>query len=247
MPTSIDEVKGFLDEYDLRSMVDESAGVILIGFGCDPDETTYRDNDGDAHVKVVIEVMEEGGFLRVAAPFAWKLDACIHRAAVLGVLPALQGRYKMLRFDHDPQDGELQPNVELALEDASLTSDQFHRAVQAVLRGIQRFDPVIRRAMQTGEVALEILDERTRRSSSARRLAALEEEAGGSEELARVISGEGPAVDDDEAKAIFERIFGIGGEETEPRAGACDSRDGEPGGVDRGDDDGEDGEARKAG
>ena len=135
--------------------------------------------------------------------------------------------------------------MELALEDASLTSDQFHRAVQAVLRGIQRFDPVIRRAMQTGEVALEILDERTRRSSSARRLAALEEEAGGSEELARVISGEGPAVDDDEAKAIFERIFGIGGEETEPRAG--DGRDGEPGGVDRGDDDGEDGEARKAG
>lgn len=247
MPTSIDEVKGFLDEYDLRFMVDESAGVILIGFSCDPDETTYRDSDGDAHVKVVIELVEDGNFLRVAAPFAWKLDACIHRAAVLGVLPALQGRYKMLRFDHDPQDGELQPNVELALEDASLTSDQFHRAVQAVLRGIQRFDPVIRRAMQTGEVALEILDDRARRTPSARRLAALEEEAGGSEELARVISGEGPAVDDDEAKAIFERLFGIGGETTEPPGGDRDGRAGEPGGVDRGDDDGEDGEARKAG
>jgi hypothetical protein len=163
---------------------------------------------------------------------------------VLGVLPALQGRYKMLRFDHDPQDGEVQPNVELALEDASLTSDQFHRAVQAVLRGIQRFDPVIRRAMQTGEVSLEILDDRPQRTSSARRLAELEEEAGGSEELARVISGEGPAVDDEEARAAFERIFGIGGETTEPHG---EGRDGEAESGDRPDADEEDGQARKAG
>lgn len=206
MATSIQELKGFLDEYDLRYMADESAGVILIGFGCDAATSSYRDGDGDPHVKLVIEAAEQGEMLRVAAPFAWRLAGCIHREVVLGVLPILQGRTKMLRFDFDPADGELQPNVEVPLEDSGLTSTQFHRAVHTVLNGIQRFDPVIRRAMQTGEVNLELLADARRRERSARRLENLVAEAGGDDELREALSGDGPAVDDDEARAAFRRI-----------------------------------------
>jgi hypothetical protein len=248
MATSIEEVKGFLDEYDLRYMAHESEGVILIGFGCKREQTTYRDDDGDAHLKLIIEVGENGEFVRVFAPFAWRLAGCIHKAAVLGVLPALQARYKMLRFDYDPDDGELQANVELPLEDASLTSSQFHRAVHAVLHGTQHFDPVIRRAMQTGEVALEMLDEK-RRGRMERRIDALAAEAGGPDELEQAIAGSGPAVDDEEARAIFERLFDIGNGDGGagdrgvhgPQGGA----DGHAG--DGADDEADDGDARKAG
>lgn len=251
MATSIDEVKGFFDEYDLRYMAHESEGVILIGFGCNAEETTYRDSDGDAHLKLIIEVGEDGEFLRVFAPFAWRLDGCIHKAAVLGVLPALQARYKMLRFDYDPNDGELQPNVELPLEDASLTSAQFHRAVHAVLHGTQQFDPVIRHAMQTGEVSLEMLDDTRRRARAARRLDRLVEEAGGSEELERAISGDGPAVDDEEARAVFERMFGVsddaGSEGGERATGGDVDDDTHEGREGHDGHEGHDGDARKAG
>ena len=169
----------------------------------------------------------------------------------MGVLPALQARYKMLRFDYDPDDGELQANVELPLEDASLTSNQFHRAVHAVLHGTQQFDPVIRHAMQTGEVDLELLDDTRRRARAARQLDRLTREAGGSEELERVLSGDGPTVDDEEARAVFERMFGVG-DDAESAGGARaaggdvddDTHDGHEG---RDGHEGHDGDARKAG
>lgn len=60
---------------------------------------------------------------------------------------------KLVRFEHDPEDGEIRPNVELPVEDAELTSRQFHRLAHSLLHGVQRFDMVIRHTASTGEVA----------------------------------------------------------------------------------------------
>lgn len=192
MATSIEQVRGFLDEFDLRYRVNEEEDTILIGFNVDPDSTTFRDRDGDPHVRLVIRLVEDGEFLSFFCPWAWNVDGCPHKAAVFEAVSAIQGLYKMLRFDYDPADGEIRPNIELPIEDAEITSRQFHRLIHGVIHGVQRYDSVIRHAMQTGEVSFaSVADDEPHGAPPPEifRLQRLAAEAGGIEALERIACG----------------------------------------------------------
>ena len=194
MATTIEELKGFLDEFDLKYQVDERHDAILIGFTCNPEESTYRDEDGDAYVRLVIRLQEGGEFLSVFAPSAWNIDDCLYKAAVFEAIASIQTRYKMLRFDYDPTDGEIRPNIELPVEDSAVTSRQFHRLIHGVLHGIRRFDRVIRHAMESGEVSFASLDDDEPASAESEemlRLQDLARRAGGIEALEKLLGGEG--------------------------------------------------------
>ena len=193
MATTIDEVTGFLDEYELRYRVDEVRKPILVGFGCEAEKSTYRDQDGDPYVRIVIQISEDGEFLAVFAPNAWSIENCPHKGVVFEALSSIQTQYKMLRFDYDPTDGELRPNMELPIEDSSLTSRQFHRMIHGMLGAIERFHPVIRHAMEHGEVSFDCLAEEEHPfppSAETLRLLDLARRAGGIEALEKLVGGE---------------------------------------------------------
>jgi len=194
MGTSIKQVTGFFDEHDLKYMVDEKQDAVLIGFGVDPERSGYRDEEGEPFIRLVVRVLEGGEFLAVFAPNAWNIDDCIYKAAVCEALVSIQLRYKMLRFDYDASDGEIRPNIELPLEDSTLTSRQFHRLIHGMLHGMGRFDRAIRRAMETGEVSFDDLGEEEQASSppdDTARLDDLAERAGGIDELEKLLGGDG--------------------------------------------------------
>lgn len=192
MATTIDEVKGFLDEHDLKYGVDEGRNAILVGFECNAGESVYRDVDGDPSIRIVIQVLEQGAFLTVCAPNAWNIAECPHKPAVFEALTAIQMQFKMLRFDYDPTDGELRPNVELPIEDSSLTSRQLHRMIHGILGAVERFHPVIRHAMEHGEVSFDCLEDQSPGSPSGEmvRLLDLARRAGGIESLERLVGGD---------------------------------------------------------
>ena len=113
-----------------------------------------------------------------------------------------------MRFDYDPEDGEIRPNVELPVEDSTLSSKQFHRLMHAVIIGVQRLDRVVRHAMETGTVCLDLMNEEEDSSSDndqfndddnaiLETLEDLAEEAGGIDALERLLGGEGLASDDE--------------------------------------------------
>jgi hypothetical protein len=192
MPTSIEQIQGFLDEYSLNYRVDEEHDAILIGFGLDPEATTFRDSDGDSGIQFVIRILERGEFLAIFTPQAWNVDACPHKAAVFEALASIQTQYKMLRFDYDPSDGEIRPHVELPLEDADLTSRQFHRLLHGMLHGVPRFDCVIRQAMETGEISFAGVKDQDGSDPpppQVARLQRLAAQAGGIEALERLACG----------------------------------------------------------
>jgi len=192
MPTSIEQIQTFLDEYSLNYRMDEDHDAILIGFGLNPETTTFRDADGDPGIQFVIRVLEQGEFLAIFTPQAWNVEGCPHRAAVFEAIASIQTQYKMLRFDYDPSDGEIRPNVELPLEDSDLTSRQFHRLMHGMLHGVPRFDRVIRRAIETGEVSFAGLDEEEQAGAPPPQIARLQrlaEQAGGIEALERLACG----------------------------------------------------------
>lgn len=198
MPTTIAEIRGFLDEYDLKYEVDEERDAILIGFNCNPETSTYRDGDGDPFMQLVIRVLEDGEFLAVFVPRAWNIQDSTSKSLIFEACVSFQLRYKMLRFDYDPEDGEIRPNIELPLENSSLTSQQFHRLVHGVLHGVQQFDRVMRHTIETGEVSFACLDdaaESTACSDDAARLNDLVERAGGLDELEKLLGGGEPEAD----------------------------------------------------
>ena len=192
MPLSLQQVEEFLDEHDLTYMTAIERDAVLISFAVDPQQTTYRDRDGDPTIQFVIAVTEQGGFLSIFAPQAWNLADCPHKGAVFEAIASIQSQYKMMRFDYDPADGEIRPNVELPVEDAEVTSDQFHRLMHGLYRGMQRFDGVIRHAMLTGEVSFASVppdEDEAAPPPSIARLQRLADEAGGIEELERIACG----------------------------------------------------------
>jgi hypothetical protein len=205
MPATLEQLTGYLDEFDLSYDANEEYQGIAIGFTLPEDSTTYRDSDGDAHIQLLIRVVEDGELVAVIAPQAWNVATCSHKAAVFEALVAMQARFKLLRFDYDPDDGEIRPNVELPLEDSTLTSNQFHRLMHAVIVGVQRLDAVIRHAMETGQVHLELMREPPADDGGAAAddhdpLEALARRAGGIDALERLLGGEG-LDDQDEPEA----------------------------------------------
>jgi len=192
MATTLDHVRACLDEVSLRYHHDEENDALIIGFLLDGEKTGFRDTHGKARVQVVVRVTEDGEFITAFTPHAWNLAGCPHLGAVFEALVTIQSQYKMVRFEHDPADGELRPNVEMPLEDAELGARQLHRVISGIVDSVQRYDAVIRHARDTGEVSFALA--RQDRVPSAPqpeidRLRRLIDEAGGLDELVRMVGG----------------------------------------------------------
>jgi hypothetical protein len=187
MATTFDDLKQFLDDAGLNYDAHEEHSVIAIGFAGEPDDTTYRDADGDPHVQVIVRLMEQGEFCVAFVPRAWNLAGCEHRAAVCEAVTRLQSKVKLVRYDLE-DDGHLQPNVEISLEKAPMCAEQLHRAIAGLLMAVRQFDPVIRHAMETGAVDLDLAKEdMPEPPPEITRILELGESAGGLEALERLL------------------------------------------------------------
>lgn len=201
MAASFQDLRQFMDASGLSFNADEEAGIIGIGFSGDPEDTTYRDKDGDPCVQLFVQLHEDGEFLSVCAPHAWNLAECGNVPAVCEALARIQSQMKLIRFDLC-DDGMLRPNIEIPLEKAPLCVEQLQRGVAGVLLAIRRFDAVIRHAMDTGLVDLELArdDEPTAENApepdappapDMGRILDLADEAGGLDALDKLLGGDG--------------------------------------------------------
>jgi len=192
MATTFEELKKFMDESGLMYDANDDLQAIAIGFAAEPEETTYRNPESNEPVvQIIVRLVESGEFVAVIAPQAWDLSDCENRAAVCEAACRTAARLKLLRFDLDDEDC-LQPNVELALEDAPMCSNQLHRAIGAVLATVREFDPVIRHAMETGVVDLSLAHrDRPQPPGDISRILELGDAAGGLDALEQLLGGDG--------------------------------------------------------
>lgn len=187
MATTFDQLTSFLDEAGLDYDAHAEHNVIAIGFGGEPDDTTYRDADGDPHVQILVRLVERGEFCAAFVPRAWNLADCEHRAAVCEAATRIQSKMKLIRFDLEDE-GYLQPNIEIPLEKAPMCAEQLHRAIAGLLIAVRQFDPVIRHAMQTGEVDLDLAREDVPEPpADITRILELGESTGGLDALERLL------------------------------------------------------------
>jgi hypothetical protein len=189
MATTLADLKRYLETFDLQYQSSKKHNALRIGFCCEPDETTFRDADGDPVVQVIVRVAEKGELVAVLCPQAWNIADCPHRQAVCEAMARLQASTKLIRFDLDDE-GHVTPNIEIPLETAPMTADQFLRGIAGVLLAVRQFDPVIRHAMTSGEVDLDLVrDDLPEPPPEVTGLLDLAKEAGGIEGLERLLGG----------------------------------------------------------
>lgn len=200
MAITLADLETLLSEADLKHQAMPEHDAVMVGFNVDP-SCSYRDSDGDPSVLLVLRLDEEGEFLSAFSPACWTISDADHRPAVSEVLISLQSRFKFVRYDLASD--FVIPNVEVAIENGTITSEQLQRILGALVQAIKTFDPAVRRAIDTGVVLLdEPPDEREalpptgHPADDVRQLLRLVDEAGGIdgagiEALERLLGGDG--------------------------------------------------------
>lgn len=131
MATSLDEIKGFLDEENLNYGHTDGDTYIRTSFKTD----NYEDKEGRKSLRIIIELVEGGQFIKFMAPHAYNMPkqaSSFHKMALFQTLLQISWQTKMVQFEYDPDDGEIRANIEFPLMDAALTKLQMRRALMAL-------------------------------------------------------------------------------------------------------------------
>jgi hypothetical protein len=150
MATSLVEIEHFLIKQELRHDINEERGHILTGFAME----NYRDKDGDNYLQIVIQLEENGEFLKVYTPKCYQY-AGDNKSKVFQVLLMVSWKTKMIQFEYDHSDGEVRAVIEFPLEDSVLTERQLMRSVVSLAQIIDRYDSTILTAISSGEIIFE--------------------------------------------------------------------------------------------
>ena len=150
MATTIPVLSAFLDAHDIKHNAQDDS-TIVTGFG---GLDHYRDAGGDPHLGLVIRLEEEGEYVKVFAPNAYRVPL-EDVGPVLQACAMIQWRTKLVQFEYDASDGELRPIVEFPLEDAPMTDRQLMRCVSGLVSLVDHFHPVIQRALTDGDIVFE--------------------------------------------------------------------------------------------
>lgn len=149
MAINLEQLEAAFVEAGLKYRLDE-AGHLLTGFATQ----AYENEDGQRGVAVAVSVSEDGEFLEFTAPQLYDARRCRDAGKLFQALLDVTMRTKLVRFEHDPADGEIRCTVSYPVEDGGLTRRQFRRLLEAVPRAVDRWHPVIRLAIEEGVVDL---------------------------------------------------------------------------------------------
>lgn len=149
MATSIEEIKGFLEAEELNYDHETGDSFIRTSFRTDH----YEDKDGRKSLRLIVEVVEQGEFVKFMAPHAYvmpKTASSFHKMALFQTLLQISWQTKMVQFEYDPDDGEVRANIEFPLMDAPLTQKQMRRCLMALANILDDQHEHIRDAIQCG-------------------------------------------------------------------------------------------------
>ena len=147
MATSIQEVSNHLRDAGIRFRTDEAQGVAIFSFTT----AKYRDTDGDHSLGIVVRLLEDGEYVTISAPTAYKIPK--NRAPLFALACAsIQWKTKLIQFEYDSSDGEVRPVIEFPLEDARLTQKQLLRCIHGMVSILDESDYVLQGVIDNGEI-----------------------------------------------------------------------------------------------
>lgn len=148
MATSLEKLAQFLNNDGINHNVDKERTSIVTGFKTEE----YRNTEGLDSLLVVIDLEEEGEYIKIFAPKCYSYKDGPHHEAVFQACLMISYATKMVQFEYDPSDGEVRAGIEFPLEDAELTHRQLLRCIRSLVAIVERYDGMIRRAMTDGVI-----------------------------------------------------------------------------------------------
>lgn len=150
MATTLIEIQEYLNEAELKYRVEQAKDSIVLSFS--PMSDYVCPATGEDAVVVVIQLEEDGEFIKVFSPYAFTAEGVAFPDVAIRSCMELCYRTKGIQAEFDPDDGEVRMIIEFPLEDANLTSRQLHRCIQSLTGIIDEFSPIFHNAASTGEV-----------------------------------------------------------------------------------------------
>ncbi len=147
MPTSIPTITSQLDSLELKYEVHER-GFIQLSFGTH----TYLNKNGDKGLLIVIELEEDGEFVKFFAPLAFNYKEGPHKAAVFETCMTISLMTKGVQFEYDQNDGEIRLMIEFPIVDNDLTIKQTNRCISLLMLVADSYYEVLQRAMKDGQI-----------------------------------------------------------------------------------------------
>lgn len=112
---------------------------------------SYSGPDGVAGLHVVVDVLDDGRFVRVMAPGAFVVGE-FRRDLVVEACLRFQWAYRLVRIEFDHTTGELRPSVHLPVLDGFVTDEHLRTAVGAVGAACETLHELLEHVLTEGRI-----------------------------------------------------------------------------------------------
>lgn len=153
MAIKMEDILAALDEANLRYSLHELTQEPVILFPAD----NYQNENGRPLLIVVVQLTEEGEYIKFFVPAAYHIPLDDSAYAVLKTFAITSWQVKLLDFEVDPGDGEVRPTIDFPIEDGTITTEQIRRCCKTLARLVDIFHPYIKYAMKNNVVHEDLL------------------------------------------------------------------------------------------
>ena len=153
MAIKMEDILAALDEANLRYSLHELTQEPVILFPAD----NYQNDNGRPLLVVVVQLTEEGEYIKFFVPAAYHIPLDDSAYAVLKTFAITSWQVKLLDFEVDPGDGEVRPTIDFPIEDGTITTQQIRRCCKTLARLVDIFHPYIKYAMKNNVVHEDLL------------------------------------------------------------------------------------------
>ena len=147
MAITTEEIQAYLEDLSMVYSVHDE-GELVVPFQSD----RYVNFRGDKSILIVIQLSENGEYIKFFSPMAYQITNEETRLAALQSFAMISWRILMVDFEYDANDGEVRPTIDFPVEDSTLTAKQIQRCLTTIARVIDEFDEPIRHAIESGEI-----------------------------------------------------------------------------------------------
>jgi hypothetical protein len=155
MPTNLKEIAKFLSNQGLCHDVRPEYSDIITIF----DTENYKNEEGEKKLPIVILVEEKGRFIKIFSPRCYRYSNSRYKEAFFKTLLAISFHTKMVQFECDQYEEGIYAMVEFPIEDSKLSEKQLIRSLFSIVRVLERYDSVIREALDSGIIAFQKTEE----------------------------------------------------------------------------------------
>ena len=184
MPMTISELSAIATRASIEFSLDKEGSLLEAAWDC-----KHYQCDGRKSISLLLALDEDGTYFHAFAPRIYNLANCPHKGAAIEAMAMIAYETPYVGYEFDPSDGEVRATIEFPLGSASVTENQLSCVCGVLCEVIDRYDTVIRVAMDSGVIDMT-LQGKSIPSDSKDELRMLVEKVGGIDALRALARGE---------------------------------------------------------